>query len=882
VTLVWGIGGVVGAKVFAAPQAQSDAPANKRLMYRFDFDERSDGNLEQVPKYWDPLRMQGFPGFATGAFDTTVGHLAPPSFRLESRGRNVAYEYGGPDLTVRASGNYRVSAFLRPDRLKNARTCLSAFFRDRSGNPILETLVRTAYFSSSDSSNEWIPVQLLLPGAPTEAATIGMAVWVLQESTWDTSTEVAREIKRVDVHGGVWIDDISVITLPRVTLETSTAGNVLEPADKAELIIHASDHQRGSMDSSLTVLDATGKVVMVREFTISLGGAMRPMAISIEELPVGWYNAILSVSAEGAHILDRRLSFVRVAASLSDSSRATASFGISITPGRRSQPSTELALLERQLARSTKIPVWSLHHDMSPGSSYAREHDVLLQELLQRGFALTAVLAELPMSLASTYGAFPYTAVELLADSPGLWQDELAKVAAPYASTYRWWQVGGDGDPVDAFSDMYSRAVEQVRDTLGPYILLPRMTAALSYGTDPQASKIPVEQITVTIDASVAVERVGPVIEALRSKGYEQVSALIESFDAAKFDRMGRLANWAQRLIAARHGGASVVYTRPTWRVRDTPFGTVTEPREEFILLRTLANVIRDAQPGPKVPLLNGVQGFAFNVSGDEVVLALWDPTAPPKGREHSIQLGTATQVIDLWGRVDSLERDEGGRHRIRLTNMPVLVPGIERWLVDFRSSFSIVPDRVEPGQELVEHRVESTYFGATPVIGRAALKAPDDWQVTPRGFSISYSSGERTESVQEIHYSHRESAGVKDVPLQIVLDNNNYFLEVPLQVEIVLADLQVRGAAIMEGETLIVDHYVRNRTDQTLNLRGSIAVPGKLRQYRPLTAIPPGGMRRVEYRFREARGLAGRRILLGIREMSDNPRVHNLELTVP
>jgi len=873
-TLAW------GAMVCAAPLGETDDDANHQLVYHFDFDERPAGNLEPLPKYWEPIRMKGFPSFSEGGFDTAVGHDAPPSFHLQSRGRNVAYEYNGPDLAVRVASHYRVSAYLRPDRLKNARTCVSAFYRDRHGKPLLDTLVRTGYLASDDSQDEWAAVKLLLPPAPVQAATIGLAVWVLQKPMWDTSAHLAWEIQQVDVAGGVWVDDIDVVTLPTVTLGTSTPGNVLEPTDKPELTIRASDHQRRSMDALLTVWDAQDRVVMTRKLVLRLNE--KPRTISVDELPVGWYHANVSVGTDGRKILERNLSFARVMGRISDRPGGTTSFGISITATHRSEPMTELALLKRQLTRSAKIPIWSSQRDRSSSPHGAREDDVLFRQLLRRGFSLTAVLADVPASLAGMNDAYPQSVVKLLADSPGLWQEKLAGIAAPYASTFRWWQVGGDGESVDAFAGDFSHATDQVRDALKPYIPFPRMTASILPATDSDTVKLPVEQVTVTMDSSVPVDRVAGVLAALRAKQYQRVSALVPWHDPARFYRMDRLADWAQRLIAARHSEADVVYSRPTWEVRSTMAGTVTEPREEFILLRTLADVIGDARSGPEVPLVGGVKCLAFYLDADQTVVALWDPSAPAGGKEYEIQLGAATHSIDLWGRSTSLYRDDHGRQRIRLTNMPVLVPGVERWLIDFRSSLSIVPNRVEPGTELVEHRVHSDYIGATAITGRASLDVPHDWRVVPRGFPISHSSGAQSEGVVRVHYSHREPAGVKEISLRVALDNDDYYLEVPLEVEINRDDFGVQAAAIMEGDTLVVEHFVQNRSDRTLNLRGSIAVPGKMRQYRPFVAIAPGATQRVQYLFHHAGALAGRRILLGLREMSDDPRTHNLALTVP
>jgi len=865
------------AQVVATPQ-----PDNKRLVHTFDFDERDDGNLEAIPKYWDQVRMFGFPGFADGAFDVEVGHDASPSFHLNSNGRNVAYEYDGPELAIRTAGNYRVTAFVLPDRLEHGRACLAAFFRDRHGNPMLETLVRTPYIRSSQNQDEWRRVELLLPVASPLATHIGLSVWVLQEEKWSTGPSTARVIRRVDVHGGVWIDDITVVTLPRVRMETSTPGNVLTAGDPAELVITISDYQRGKMTAEIVVRDATGSEVQKHEQTIAVDGQDRRVVIPIGKLPAGLYHATLSLTADGASVLDRRIDFVRLAPMAKLSSRGTTTLGISIERSHRSDPAIELALLQRQLARAVKIPVWSGLDDPVRGSRKARARDTLLQELTTDGFMLTAVLAALPASLVVPNAPYANSILDILSDDPAMWIRQLAAVAAPYANTYRWWQVGADAQPADRLGDDYPKAVINVREALRPYLLLPRMTAAISYANDPASTKLPVEQATIVIAPSVATNGIAAKISALRSQGYEQVSALVVPHESSHFDRLGRLANFAQRVLTARHGGANVVYTPPTWRVRDTPFGAVTEPQEEFILVRTIAELLGDAQPGPIVPMTDDVECLAFYKTGGSATLVLWDPQAPPEGREHAIQLGKADRVFDLWGRSQILTRDKQGRHRLRLTNLPVFVPGVERWLIDFRSSLAITPNRIDPGQELVDHKIAASYFGATPVTGRASLRVPDSWEVTPRSFPISYSSQQPADIEQTIHYTHRENSGTKEIVARILLETSKYYLEIPLAVDIELDALEVRGMATIEGETLVVRHLVNNKTDQAVNFRSSVAVPGKMRQYRPFTNIAPGSTQLVEYRFRDASQLAGRKIHLALREMRDDPRVHNLELTVP
>ncbi len=60
----------------AVGQAQAPGTMDKgthRVVHRFDFDEREEGNLEDIPKYWEPFRPPGFPKFTAGRFDFGTG-----------------------------------------------------------------------------------------------------------------------------------------------------------------------------------------------------------------------------------------------------------------------------------------------------------------------------------------------------------------------------------------------------------------------------------------------------------------------------------------------------------------------------------------------------------------------------------------------------------------------------------------------------------------------------------------------------------------------------------------------------------------------------------------------------------------------------------------
>ena len=75
VTAMVALSGIVNGQ----PPEETSA-SSQRIVHRFDFDERSAGNLEDVPKFWTPLRLAGFPRFAEGAFDFEMGRSSPPTW----------------------------------------------------------------------------------------------------------------------------------------------------------------------------------------------------------------------------------------------------------------------------------------------------------------------------------------------------------------------------------------------------------------------------------------------------------------------------------------------------------------------------------------------------------------------------------------------------------------------------------------------------------------------------------------------------------------------------------------------------------------------------------------------------------------------------------
>jgi len=873
-----------------AEHAKEEALSASRIVHRFDFDERAEGNLEDIPKYWEPLRPEGFPHYARAAFDFSVGRLAPPSFHLSSEGRNVGYGYTGPETRVRRNSDYRITAFVRADRLAHARACLSAHFVDKFGQPITETLTRSRYVGGSADGDEWVQVELYLASAPREAHTIGLIAWVLQKPVWNTAAPPQREIPRNDVRGGAWFDDITVYALPYVQMASGTPGNVLMPDAPHELRITLADDESTSLRGRLAITSADGALVETQPVSVVGSDDAEPIHITVGHLSPGLYHAHLDVFGEAeVPVISRRLTFARLGR-LGEASRTAArSFGVVVDPQRRSDPTAELALLRHQVARSVKLPVWTGLGEAPPTLRERRATDRLLQELVKSGFALTGVFFGPPQAVPESVRAHDRALFELLASDPAAWREHLAAVVAPYASVFHSWQAGADTRPTDRVDeagdvcsdDQRTRALTQLRDAMVPFIAMPSLGVSATTEAELEEQKLPAEQVTLVLRNTMPPESFKARVDGMRTLGYARVSVYLEPLPADRYVRLSRLADWAQRIVTAKHAGADTVFVPQTWQVRETPQGRITEPEETYIVLRTLAGLLGDAEPGPRVHVADGVHALSFD-RGDSMVLVMWDPNAPAEGRDHALQLGRADRQFDLWGRSAALARNAEGRHIVRLTPSPVLVPGIEPWLIGFRTALSLTPSHVESGRELVRHQVEMAHRGDRPLSGRMVLNAPDSWQITPRTLTFNLMP-QRTESRSvDIRYPHTEPSGKKVVTANVTLTDESYDLEVPLVVELSVADLAVWGLAVVERDEIVLRHVVTNHSNDILSFRGSAVVPGRERQYRPISRLHPGETQSVEYRFGDGSALIGREARLMLREVNDGPRVHSLELTIP
>jgi len=880
----------VGAQATGQPTATvRDSPSgieSVRVVHHFDFDERP-ANLEDMPMHWVPFRPPRFPRFSSGSLDESVGRSAPPSFRLSLNGRNVACRYTGADTRVRSNSEYRIVGYIRPDRLIGARACLSAHFLDEQSNPIPGTHVRSLFVGTPESSAAtWIEVELRLPSAPPQAHAVGLLAMVTQERVWNRRPRARRHVERIDVDGGAWFDDITMYALPQVEMTTSSKGQVLAPDDPNTLEVIVRDFDNFGLQASLTITDVDGLEVLNRRIAVEFRQDRPPTTIDVGSLGPGLYQARLDVKSAANTIDSRVLTFAKLAKRHRRSVSDAVSFGVVLSASARADPNTEAALLVKSAVRSAKTPLWTGKADVasSPARQAARHDEYRL--LQKDGFLLTAVLAGPAAAMVRSAGPYPRPLLEILADDPSGWRDHLAQTVAPCVGIFRRWQLGADDDRRVVDDDRLIVALDRLRAEMRPFLTAPLLGVPASSDVHPWPRRPLADHICLTIGPDVRTDWIAAHVAVFRDMGYPRLYAYLPAPATGVWHRRlagerSRLAEWAQRIISARHAGADTVFVPQPWTVREGPSGLLAEPLEQYIVLHTIADLIGDGKPVEEIDLGGDVRALVFRRDGTSV-LALWNNAAPPDGSEHAIQLGSASRQIDMWGTSFPLERDNHGRQLLRLSRMPIFVDGVEPWVSALRNSITLLPTNVPFSIEPQTREFSMTHVGSEVISGTVELTPPQSWRIEPGRFRFNLMPGRTTTNEVRLSYLNNESAGQKTILARVTVEGGRrLYFEVPLRLQLGGADVDVWGAAIVEGQDVVFRHVVTNRSDRVLSFRAHATVPGRPRQYHMIVNLGPDETQAVEYRFSTLKGTGVQFARLGLEELGRSG-FHNLEVTIP
>lgn len=878
-----------------------------RLVKRLDFNERPLGNYENCPMNWRKLSGPGLPSYSRGIFDDGQGAAAPPSFHLMLETGNVGYEYAAADLVVIPQSDYLVAAKIRPDTLRNAAAFVAAYLVDRYGEQIagsarISRMIRSV---SSEAGHQpqnesWQSVDLTLPGEFPDAHALRLQLWILQDATWRAADARAIDpILRTDVRVGAWFDDLAVYRLPRARLTFSNPAGLVLPGRRESLLLDINNATAHSLAAWIRVVDRENREVYRTQIDIpssdteagrvaaarvergpqsepkNLGsdhGAphapppMRQLSVPLPDLPVGIYRVFLSVFSGEESLLERRIRFA-ILPPLPGECKPHPDIGLDLGPWRGGDWPGVAEAVSQLSAGHIKVGV-PLAPDPPQEEITRLLNGVsgLVREMAKRRVDTTGVL----MPRVSP-GADPmaWSLHEALRQPEGMAQ--LSPTFAHFGGMMPSWQVGTEplelSRPGIWTEAMLSQALEHLRR----FVTSPELVAPVSVFSN-DALVAPVR--SVWLPNSLPARNIPRQIEPFVCSG-ARTWIRLESPPAQELgSAANRESEMARRIALAKAGGGDQL-------VVDAPFrqvgfdGNGFEPTDEFLVLRTMLRFLGDKRLSGALRPAPEVLALIFS-SPAETVMVIWSWRDSDTTRVE-MYLGQSARLFGIDGLPRTLEKS-GSRSVLYVGAVPQIVLNLASPQALLQASFEVSPRNVqlhdpEPRPVL---RFRNPY--SERIAGDVYIQPPERWQIAQSVLHFDLEPGEELRQPLVFTLPPQQVATLQAINVRVhIRSPEDASLEFQEQLTVGLHDIRVVATPRWEGNTLVVEHAIVNETASPVSFSGHCNAPGRPRAEADFVEIRSGDSMKRTYVFRDADGMRGQRLHLGIQEIRGERRLNQL-----
>lgn len=880
------------------PVPTVDKADSYRLVCKFDFNERPLGNYDETPMYWVRLRGDGLPPFASGRFDETVGHDAPPSFRLSLQTGNVAYECQQPELVVVPESDYYVVAHVRAEQLVNARAFLAAHFVDRFGERIpgserISGLVR----STGQSPEPWQRVSLTLTAESPAAYALRMQVWVLQSYVWrQAGDDMVDPIVRRDVYASAWFDDLQVFRLPRATLRFSNDGHIVAPGAQEGFILELGSGALENVEAELLVLDDAGREVHASRIdlrsaarqTAADESATRPsgepaadidslayaehaaarVRIALPDLPPGTYTTRVRLQREAETLLER-VSRVAVLPELPVEPGPATNLGVDLGEWPVSGAAGVMELLDALGCGAVKLGL-PLRAD-SAGGAFGRYLTEVVETIRVLNRRRVDVTGTFLAPDAQRPGRHVATRAVLRQDSR--WRERLSPILAHLGGLLPTWQTG-DEDAELRTGEWEADELSALREHLMRFMTLPTLVVPA-----PLADAKPLRQdvSSVLVPAGVPTRTMPGALDFLT---LEQPGArfwiTLQRADDPQTPPRWQAIDAARRVVLGSALAPERVYVPAPFERIGAGSERNWHPTAEYIALRTVfhhlagKHCVTAMQPDPTTVAL-----IFKDSRGACLVMWSWRDDAPAEPVE--LYLGGAPVAVDLFGRRVPLE-ERSGRTRVPVGAAPLFVSNFDPGLAQLQASYSLTPAYVELHSS--EPKPVLTFENPYDELlqGEVRLTPPGAWQVEPQMFSFSLPPGGRFEQPLEILSPPRQVASTYDLQVQMSFNGpRQTTMEFREAITLGLRDLVVESNAYWQDDDLVVEQTLRNLSDQVISFTSYCQARDRPRVDRMLLEVQPGQIETCYYLFDDARDLAGTLLYVGVDEIRGERSLNQL-----
>jgi hypothetical protein len=602
--------------------------------------------------------------------------------------------------------------------------------------------------------------------------------------------------------------------------------------------------------------------------------------IVIDEMPVGLYRADLVVGNDETQLVRRTLDFVKLARRHSPPTATGLGFGVVLKDTDLQFLAGQAELMRHLRGEYVKIPAWRAQQAAVAGELLdTKPTDRYLEAIVDSQADPIGVLQDdLTTDVAGNLSAVQLM-LDMFSEDSLLWKPLVATVWGRYAGLIHVWQLGADDDNAVFLDYRLPDVLVTLREEMRTLMSNPLLATGVPVFWEP-TRPLGVDYRAFEIPATVPLESFADYAEPLITSPPRHTWITVEPLDSARYPREQRLADLARRLAEARFLGVGGVFLDAPWKNEAGLLATQVNPQEDYIVLRTLADMLGDAVPVARMTIRGWAQCLVFDRNGRAIVFA-WDDYAPPEGREHRLLLGEHARQVDLWGNIRELPT-VGGQQVVRIGPTPTFIMDTPTWLMEFRRQFVFTPPLLEASFRFEEREIAFTNTYHDPISGVVKLVGPPGWDIRPPKIAFALQPGEQFKTGVRLRFPVNAESEVKAVLGDFMIDADRRMrLITPAWFELGLEDIDVHTYPLRTDDRIIVRTTLTNRTDGPVNFDADLVVPGRQRIERLFANIVPGQTVTKDFVIRDLETLTGPAVRLALRERNGS-RLFNRVIELP
>lgn len=855
----------------------------RRIIKVFDFNERPLGNLEDIPMYWQKIKAAGFVHYVNGKFDEKIGSPAP-SFKLQLNGGNVGYIYTARRIPAFPNSDHKIIAKVRAEDIRYARGYLEAFYMDRYGNVLTDTIARSPLIGPESNLPEgkWRIISFELPYKNPDARFIGLAVFLVQQDHLPSELQDLSMVYKKDIKAAVWFDQITIIRLPQVRLRFPAGRFVYFSGENIPIELLVADPLPSDLKAAFSVYSLTdGKElrydldvdVLPAPELILQGKAKRPTfrKIDLKGLAPGSYRLELEVYSDEMMVISRS---AQIAVLAVDDTRGNEQllgseekrdFGVSLIGElfHRSLVDELVDVIERLGPRWLAVPIWRsdlplIKEDVKPSPIVS-----FLSKLDRRRFMVVGGFVSVPQRFGGLDDMqADATVYDLFTMRSAVWEPELSIVLSRYADRISRWIIGSPLDcwqyPDLRISKVVDRLLpvfKQFQDDFSIIVNWPAMIEPTK-GLPSESGymiRVPVELMPTVFEDYFSIWQ-----------RKEDLWVIMEKQDLATTDMLAAMVDFCKRLVFAKMAGLRHIAVDSLWDYKEISGRYRIQPTPYYVAYANIINKLADSEYVGRVMLNEECSGFMFCDDKNATVVVL------PENDEDikvAVKFPSDIRAYDIWGR--GLKTFPSGDDMILQYSPVIFISGLPSGIGRFISSVRFADSQIT--SRFGVHHVKLVFenvFGQS-INGTVQLKPDRYWQFEPSGGRFILSPGARYELPMKLRFPTNEPIGKKFIRVRFNMEVQQHIdIEVIVPLFVSVSDLKMRVIWFVRDGRLVVVQEIRNTGRSSADLIAYLVAPDRPRMERQIRKLLPGQVATKEYVIGNWPDYYGKTIRVGFREI--------------